>query len=98
MSQIKKQGISLHFIPFAGDETPEDRKWCKQCDDFMHLKRAYVSYTYLLIMRFPYLNGKCVHKLKYTILLTWMWLIKRKHAPIQILYTNPTNNKHKFRQ
>ena len=31
-------------------------------------------------MRLPYFNGKCVLKLKYTTPLTWMWLIKRKHA------------------
>ena len=36
----KKQGISLHFIPFAGDERPEARKRRKQWVDFVHLKRA----------------------------------------------------------
>ena len=34
-----KQGISLHFVPFAGDERPEARKRRKQCD-FVRLKRA----------------------------------------------------------
>lgn len=35
-----KQGISLHFIPFAGDERPEARKRRKQWVDFVRLKRA----------------------------------------------------------
>lgn len=35
-----KQGISLHFIPFAGDERPEAKKRRKQWVDFVRLKRA----------------------------------------------------------
>ena len=36
----KKQGISLHFIPFAEDERPEGRMRRKQCVDFVRLKTA----------------------------------------------------------
>ncbi len=35
-----KQGISLHFIPFAGDERPEARRRRKLWVDFVRLKRA----------------------------------------------------------
>ena len=36
----KKQGISLHFIPFAEDERPEGRMRRKQCVDIVRLKTA----------------------------------------------------------
>ena len=35
-----KEGISLHFIPFSGDERPEAKWWRKQWVDFVRLKRA----------------------------------------------------------
>ena len=35
-----KQSISLHFIPFAGDERPEARRRRKLWVDFVRLKRA----------------------------------------------------------
>ena len=34
------EGISLHFIPFAGDERPEAKKRRKQWVDFVHKKRG----------------------------------------------------------
>ncbi len=36
----KKQGILLHFIPFAEDERPQGRKRRKQCVEFVRLKTA----------------------------------------------------------
>ena len=35
-----KEGISLHFIPFSGDERPEAKRRRKQWVDFVRLKRA----------------------------------------------------------
>ena len=35
-----KQGISLHFIPFAGDERPEAKRRRKLWVGFVQLKRA----------------------------------------------------------
>jgi hypothetical protein len=35
-----EKGISLHFIPFAGDERPEAKKRRKQWVDFVCLKQA----------------------------------------------------------
>ena len=46
----------------------------------MSYSMIYILHIYILTMRLPYFNGKCVLKLKYTTPLTWMWLIKRKHA------------------
>ena len=34
------EGISLHFIPFAGDERPEAKRRRKQWVDFVRNKRA----------------------------------------------------------
>ncbi len=33
-------GISLHFIPLAGDERPEGRMRRKECVDFVRLNTA----------------------------------------------------------
>ena len=35
-----EKGISLHYIPFSGDERPEANKRRKQWIDFVRLKRA----------------------------------------------------------
>ena len=35
-----KESISLHFIPFSGDERPEAKRRRKQWVDFVRLKRA----------------------------------------------------------
>ena len=35
-----KNGISLHFIPFAGDDRPEAKRRRKQWVDFVRVKRA----------------------------------------------------------
>ncbi len=56
-----KQGISLHFIPFAGDERPEARRRRKLWVDFMRLKRAKWEPTSVLMQVFHFLMQVCLY-------------------------------------
>ena len=56
-----KQGISLHFIPFAGDERPETRRRCKLWVDFVRLKRAKWEPTSVLMQVFHFLMQVCLY-------------------------------------
>ena len=56
-----KQGISLHFIPFAGDERPEARRRRKLWVDFVRLKRAKWEPTSVLMQVFNFLMQVCLY-------------------------------------